>query len=151
MLISFNSGNSSHVAVTVGTVFKSLSLLKPSVLTLCNERALLYSNIPSSKMLIFGEKRGSGEKRGNRRGHVPDTQAVSFATERTGWLHRKTEIQKEKLFSTPTNSTSLCWSFCFAFLCFFSPCFPSSPCFGPNLHAVVNLKKTVFARSPTEF
>lgn len=43
-------------------------------------------------------------------------QAVSFATERIGWLHRKTE-EKKKFFSTPTDSTSLCWSFCFAFLC----------------------------------
>ena len=47
------------------------------------------------------------------------THAESFATERIGWLHRKTEIQKEKLFSTAANSTSPCWSFCFAFLCLF--------------------------------
>lgn len=51
---------------------------------------------------------------------VCQTQAVSFATERMGWLHRKTQQQTEKLFSTPVNSTALCWSFCFAFLCFFS-------------------------------
>lgn len=68
------------------------------------------------------------------------TQAVSFATKRIGWLHRKTE--REKLFSTPANFTSLCWSFCFAFLCFFSPCFPSSQFF----HAAVNLRKQIFCQ-----
>lgn len=80
------------------------------------------------------------------------TQAVSFATERLGCLHRKTEIQKVFFFHTLQFHIPLLEVFCFAFLCFFSPCFCSSLRVGSNIHAAVNLRKQIWlARSPTVF
>lgn len=116
----------SFITSTVTVLNLSRFLLNPSVLTVSHE---ISSWFPlKSQTPVFYDAHLCWNMReqwqkGEHGEAVRQSHAVSFATERTGWLHRKTWIQNEKfphrLFHIPLFEFLFCFPMCFFYLFFF--------------------------------